>query len=89
MGRSYIRYRQDLADTEDNQVMNRDKVDTAIIAHNAKRGRTRGPVTSQDTHEELFADRKLQPPTLEELKEGIRAHIRKRHALNRHERLRQ
>jgi AbrB family looped-hinge helix DNA binding protein len=36
--------------------------------------------TSEDIHHVLFPDGPPQPRTLEELKEGIRTHMRRRHA---------
>lgn len=43
--------------------------------------RRAGRYTSEDIHNALFGDKKPPARTLDELKEGIRAHIRKRHAL--------
>jgi AbrB family looped-hinge helix DNA binding protein len=43
--------------------------------------RRAGRYTSDDIHKALFADKTPQPRTLDELKEGIRKHARKRHAL--------
>jgi AbrB family looped-hinge helix DNA binding protein len=42
--------------------------------------RRTGKYTSEDIHRAVFGDRKPEPRTLEELKEGIRAYIRKKHA---------
>ena len=76
--------------------MARNHEELEIIARNAKRLNREPmdilkyqPYTSQDIHEALFGNETPQPRTLGELKEGIRAHIRKRHALERLERLRQ
>jgi antitoxin PrlF len=43
--------------------------------------RRAGRYTSEDIHNALFGDKTPPARTLDELKEGIRAHIRKRHAL--------
>jgi antitoxin PrlF len=43
--------------------------------------RRAGRYTSEDIHKALFGDKAPKPRTLDELKEGVRAHIRKRHAL--------
>jgi hypothetical protein len=79
---------------EDNQSVAPDSKDIEIIACNAKRLNREArevleyqhypslrALTSQDIHKALFGDEKPQPRTLGELKEGIRAHIRRRHAL--------
>ena len=42
--------------------------------------RRAGTFSSQDIHEALFSGRKPQHKNLEELKEGIRQFVRKRHA---------
>lgn len=36
--------------------------------------------SSEDIHRELFGDTGVEPRTLEELKEGVREYIRKKHA---------
>ena len=42
--------------------------------------RRSGRYTSQDIHKALFADKTPRPQTLDELKEGIRKHVRTRDA---------
>jgi AbrB family looped-hinge helix DNA binding protein len=42
--------------------------------------RRSGRFTSQDIHKALFGDKALQLRTLDELKEGVRKHVRTRHA---------
>ncbi|HVY93802.1 MAG TPA: AbrB/MazE/SpoVT family DNA-binding domain-containing protein [Bryobacteraceae bacterium] len=42
--------------------------------------RRAGRYTSHDIHVAIFGDRKPQPQTIEQMKEGIRQYIRKRHA---------
>jgi len=42
--------------------------------------RRAGAFTSEDIHRALFGAKTPQPLTIEEMKEGIRTYIRKRHA---------
>jgi antitoxin PrlF len=42
--------------------------------------RRAGRFTSADIHQELFGSRKPEPRSLDELKDGIRRHARKRYA---------
>ncbi len=41
-----------------------------------------GQFSSEDIHRALFPDGKPSPKTLEDLKEGIRQHVRNRHAID-------
>jgi antitoxin PrlF len=51
-----------------------DEADGRIVVRRA------GRWTSEDIHNALFRGRKPEAHTLEELKEGIRRHVRERHA---------
>ena len=42
--------------------------------------RRSGTFSSEDIHQALFSKKPPEPRTLDELKEGIRRHIRERHA---------
>ncbi|MBC7924399.1 MAG: AbrB/MazE/SpoVT family DNA-binding domain-containing protein [Bryobacteraceae bacterium] len=42
--------------------------------------RRSGLVSSEDIHRALFAERQPKPKSLQQLKEGLRDHTRKRHA---------
>lgn len=42
--------------------------------------RRAGRFSSEDIHRALFPSKGPQPKTVEQLKEGIRSHVRKRHA---------
>jgi AbrB family looped-hinge helix DNA binding protein len=42
--------------------------------------RRAGRYSSDDIHRAVFAQRKVQPQTLEQIKEGIREYARRRHA---------
>lgn len=51
-----------------------DKIDDQVVVRRV------GRYTFKDIHAALFPDGPPKPRTLEELKEGIRKHIRKKHA---------
>ena len=51
-----------------------DESDGKIVVRRA------GKYTSEDIHRAVFGDRKPEPRALEELKDGIRTYIRKKHA---------
>jgi antitoxin PrlF len=55
-------------------VLEWDEVDGEIVVRRA------GRYNSEDIHHALFAERVIGRKSAEEMKEGIRRHIRKRHA---------
>ena len=55
-------------------VLEWDEEDDKIIVRRA------GRFSSEDIHRVLFGERRPEPRTLEEMKEGIRSYVRKRHA---------
>ena len=54
--------------------------DTSVLAEAVPAVRRAGRYTSEDVHRALFPKRGPKAKTLDQLKEGIRRSIRKRHA---------